>query len=344
MSSQRTRIAVAGLDHDHVFWIFRKLERPDVEFVGFYDSNIELAKRYASRFGLAPNLMFNDLNTMLDTVQPQGVVAFSSIFHHLEAVEICAPRGIHVMVEKPLAVSMEHARKMEALTKQHGIHLLTNYETTWYPTNHEVHRMVQAGQLGTIRKVHVRDGHHGPVEIGCTPEFLAWLTDPVLNGGGAVIDFGCYGANLATWLMNNQRPQSVTGILQTHKPDVYPKVDDDTTIILTYPGTQVVIQGSWNWTVGRKDMEVYGQTGYTHAVNRTTLTYRLSRTEPEQTVTLDERPAPHNDPFSYFAAVIRGEIVMDEYDLYGLPNNMIAVEILDAARESAKTGQRITLT
>jgi predicted dehydrogenase len=90
-------------------------------------------------------------------------------------------------------------------------------------------------------------------------------------------------------------------------------------------------------------MEVYGQTGYAHAVNRTTLTYRLSRDEPEQTVTLDERSAPHNDPFSYFAAVIRGEIIMDEYDLYGLPNNMIVVEILDAARESAKTGQRIIL-
>jgi predicted dehydrogenase len=319
------------------------MERPDVEFVGFYDANTDLAERYASRFGLNPDLFYNDMNTMLDNTQPDGVVAFSSIFRHLEAVEVCAPRGIHVMVEKPLAVSMEHARKMESLVKQHNIHLLTNYETTWYPSNHEVYRIVQDGQIGEIRKLHVRDGHHGPKELGCTPDFLAWLTDPVLNGGGAIIDFGCYGANLATWLMNNQRPLTVTGITQTHKPDVYPKVDDDSTIILTYPKMQAVIQGSWNWTFGRKDMEVYGQTGYAHAVNRTTLAYKLSREEPEQTLTLEERSAPLNDPFSYFGAVIRGEIVMDEFDLYGLTNNVLVVEILDAARESARTGQRIEL-
>lgn len=343
MLNRRTRIAVVGLDHDHVFWILRNMERPDVEFVGFYDANPELSSRYADRFGLDPNSVFNDLNRMLETVKPDGVVAFSSIFHHLEAVEACAPRGIHVMVEKPLAVSMEHARKMQSLAQQHDIHLLTNYETNWYASNHEVYQMVKDGKLGEIRKLHVRDGHHGPVELGCTPDFLAWLTDPVLNGGGAIIDFGCYGVNLATWLMNNRRPSSVFAVAQTHKPGVYPKVDDDSTIILAYPKMQAVIQGSWNWPFGRKDMTVYGQTGYAGAVNRTTLTYRLENDNVAQTVILDERSAPHNDPFSYFGAVIRGEIVMDNYDLYGLTNNMLVVEILDAARESARTGRRIDL-
>jgi len=343
MTANRTRIAVAGMDHGHVYWILRKLERHDVEFVGFYDADPELSARYASEFGINPDIVYNDLDTMLDEVEPEGAVAFSSIFHHLEAVEACAPRGIHVMVEKPLAVSMEHATQMKSLAEQHGIHLLTNYETTWYASNHEVYRMVCAGQLGEIRKLTVRDGHFGPQEIGCGPEFLAWLTDPVLNGGGAIIDFGCYGANLSTWLMNNQRPTSVTAITQTHKPDVYPKVDDDSVIILTYPGMQAVVQGSWNWTLPIKDMEVFGSTGYAHAVDRTTLRYKTDGDDAIQTITLDSRPSPHDDPFSYFGAVIRGEIAVTDDDLYGLTNNMIVVEILDAARESARTGQRIEL-
>ena len=82
----------------------------------------------------------------------------------------------------------------------------------------------------------VKSGHQGPKEIGCSADFLNWLTDPVKNGGGAVVDFGCYGANLMTGLMNGKAPVSVTAVLRHIKPDVYPKVDDDATILLEYPG------------------------------------------------------------------------------------------------------------
>lgn len=343
MSDNRTRLAVAGMDHGHVYWILRKLERDDVAFVGFYDAEPQLSARYASEFGIASEQVYNNLDTMLDEVKPDGVVAFSSIYRHLEAVQACAPRGIHVMVEKPLAVSMEHAQAMKSLADQNNIHLLTNFETTWYASNHEIYRMVKEGQLGDIRKITVRDGHQGPQELGCGPEFLAWLTDPILNGGGAIIDFGCYGANLVTWLMNNQRPLTVTAITQTHKPEIYPKVDDDSVIILTYPKMQAMIQGSWNWTFPIKDMQVFGQTGSAHAVDRTTLSYHTANEGEIQMVNLDERAYPHSDPFSYFGAVIRDEITVGDDDLYGLTNNMLVVEILDAARESARTGQTVSL-
>lgn len=343
MPHNRTKIAVAGMDHGHVFSILKKMERPDVEFVGFYEANTELSGRYTREFNIDPSIIYDDLNTMLDDVQPDGVVAFSSIFHHLEAVQACAPRGIHVMVEKPLAVSMDHANKMESLAKQHDIHLLTHYETTWYASNHEVYRQINGGKIGNILKVVVHDGHRGPQEIGCNPEFLAWLTDPVLNGGGAIVDFGCYGVNLVTWLLKNQRPLSVTGITQTNKPEIYPNVDDESLIILTYPKMQAIIQGSWNWAFSRKDMEVYGQTGYTHAIDSTTIRTRTAQASPEESIVLDPRPAPFDDPFSYFGAVIWGDIVVTEHDLSNLANNLIVVEILDAARQSARTGQRVDL-
>ena len=344
MENKRTKIAVAGMDHGHVFWILKNMVRPDVEFVGFYDASSELSGRYAQEFNIDPSIVYNDLNKMLDEVQADGVVAFSSIFHHLEAVEACAPRGIHVMVEKPLAVSMEHAQKMESLAKKHDIHLLTNYETTWYPSNYEVYRRVQDNQIGDIRKIVVHDGHRGPQEIGCGPEFLAWLTDPILNGGGAIVDFGCYGVNLATWLTKNQRPQSVMGITHTNKPDIYPKVDDESLIVLTYPKMQAIIQGSWNWAISRKDLEIYGQTGYAHALDSKTIRYRTAQAEPEETLTLEQRESPLDDPFSYFGAVIRGDVVVTDYDLSSLANNMIVVEILDAARQSARTGQQVALS
>ena len=212
-------------------------------------------------------------------------------------VEACAPRRIHVMVEKPLAVSLEHAEKMAALARANNIHLLTNYETTWYASTYAAYRMAVAeGALGPIRKVVVHDGHFGPVEIGCGAEFLAWLTDPVLNGGGAVIDFGCYGANLITWLMGGAEPLTVTAVLQTLKPEVYPRVDDDATVILTYPHAQGLIQGSWNWPVGRKDMEIYGASGYLVAVDDRTLRLRMRQDRRRENPRPAARPCPGQQP------------------------------------------------
>ena len=100
------------------------------------------------------------------------------------------------------------------------------------------------------------------------PEFLSWLTDPEKNGAGALFDFGCYGANLMTWLMNNQRPTSVTAVTQTIKPNIYKQVDDEATIIMEYPSAQAIIQASWNWPYSRKDMEIYGKTGQSELSSR----------------------------------------------------------------------------
>jgi predicted dehydrogenase len=289
------------------------------------------------------NIVYNTMEEMIAATQPEAVCAFGTIYDHLKVVETCAPLGIHVMVEKPLAVSMEHAKKMKALANKHKIHLLTNYETTWYPSNHKAFDFLKSDSIGSLKKVVVHDGHKGPKEIGVNKEFLDWLTDPVLNGGGALTDFGCYGANLVTWLSNGAKPVSVFAITQTLKPEVYPKVDDEATIVVEYPTMQAIIQASWNWPVARKDMEVYGVRGYFICENRQDVWYRLSEETKEQRLKLEEQTYPYNDPFALFAAVIRKQITLPAYDLSSLENNMLVMELLEAAKKSAKTGKRVYL-
>lgn len=336
------RIGVAGLTHTHVHWLFGSNQREEFEIVGIAEPDREVALRYLKQYNLSENLLFSSLEEMIDRTQPEAVTAFNSIFQHLEVVKVCAPRKIHVMVEKPLAVSLDHAKQMEALAKKHGIYLLTNYETTWYKSNHDAFAMIKKeNSIGDIKKIVVHDGHRGPKEIGVSKEFLDWLTDPVQNGGGALMDFGCYGANLATWLMNNERPESVLAVTQTFKPDIYPKVDDEATIIVTYPKAQAIIQASWNWPYNRKDMEVYGVSAYIKA-DRNSL--RIQKGDEEEQLTkVDQRPAPFDNPFAFFAGVIRGTIKIDDHDLSSLALNMVAMEILDAASQSAKQGKRIYL-
>jgi predicted dehydrogenase len=338
-SNKPFRIGIDGLTHDHVHWLLGRADDGDLEIVGIAEPNHALAEKYVKQYNLSPSIIYPSLKSMLEKVTPDAVAAFNSIYEHLETVKQCAPRKIHVMVEKPLAVSMAHAVEMKTLAQQHGIHLLTNYETTWYGSNHKTYEMLQ--HLGDLRKVVVHDGHEGPSEIGVSKEFLSWLTDPKMNGGGALTDFGCYGANLLTWLMNGQRPTSVLAVTQTMKPNLYPKVDDEATIVLTYPHAQGIIQASWNWPFGRKDMEVYGTKGYIIA-DRSGMKQKLDPKSVEQLIKAPDLPKPYHDPFSYFAAVVRKEIQVKPTDLSSLDNNLIVVEILEAAKRSAKEGKAIT--
>lgn len=336
------KIGVIGLTHTHVHWILGRPDRGDIEIVGIVEPNRALAERYLNQHDIPLSLHFETVEAMLAKVKPEGVTAFNSIYEHLETVRTFAPLGIHVLVEKPMAVNAAHAREMVMLARQHGIHLLTNYETTWYATNHRVYDMLHNSDcLGPLRKVVVHDGHRGPEEIGVNQEFLEWLTDPVLNGGGAVTDFGCYGVNLINWLTKGKRPSTVTAVTQQIKPDKYPKVDDEATIILSYPKMQGIIQASWNWPISRKDMEVYGKKGQVIAKNRSELEFRFGDEHPIERLTLEERSDPHDDPFAYFAAVIRGQIKLKPHDLSAPENNLLVNEILDAAIRSAQSGMTI---
>lgn len=341
------KIGVIGLTHTHVHWIFNSDSREEFDIVGVVEPNKELALRYATQYKFPMEKVYNTIEELIEKEKPKAVTAFGSIYQHLEIVEVCAPLGIHVMVEKPLAVSLKHAKKMEKLARQHNIHLLTNYETTWYPTNHKAYELIkQDTVIGDIRKIIVRDGHKGPKKIGVDKEFLEWLTDPVLNGGGAVIDFGCYGANLLTWIMEGKRPNSVTAITAQQQPENNPNVDDEAIILLHYDKTVAIIQASWNWPIGRKDMEVYGLDGVIYADNRNDLRIRISEGYDgyeEEKLKLEERAAPYDDPFVFFTAVINGDIKVQPYDLSSLENNMIVMEILDAAIKSSKSNKSVKM-
>jgi predicted dehydrogenase len=335
------RVGVVGLVHGHVEGFFQhNLHRADIQIVGISDPSQPIFARYAKQFGLDPKLYYATLDEMLQKAHPQAVLVYTSTYDHRSVVEACARHGVHLMMEKPLAVSYVDAQAIAEAAQRGKIHVLVNYETTWYRSNHAADELVREGAIGDIRKIVVRDGHRGPKEINVQPEFLAWLTDPKLNGAGALFDFGCYGADLATWLMDGQAPESVTAVTQTIKPDIYPQVDDEAVIVLNYPKAVAIIQASWNWPFDRKDMEVYGQTGYVITVARDDLRVRRPRGE-EQPMQAKALASPYDDPLSEFRAVILEGAQPD--GLTSLTTNLIAMEILDAARTSAATGKAVNL-
>ena len=340
-STAPLRVGIVGLVHGHVGGFLQQNQhRADIQIVGVAEADSKLASFYESKFSLPHNIFFASVDEMIEETKPQAVLAYTNTFDHRSVVEACARHGVPVMMEKPLAVSLEDALAMQVAAQRAKIPVLVNYETTWYRSNRAAYDLVHDNAIGDIRKVVVHDGHSGPKEINVEPWFLNWLTDPKLNGAGALFDFGCYGADLMTWLMDNRRPDSVTAITQRIKPDIYSRVDDEATIVLTYPKAQAILQASWNWPFDRKDMEVYSQTGYAITVKRDSVRVRLPK-QDEKLVEAKPLDSQESDSVNYLRAVILDG--MQPRGLSSLETNIIVTEILDAARQSAATGKTIQL-
>jgi predicted dehydrogenase len=337
------RVAIAGLAHGHVSGFLRGARnRRDIQIAGVFDPDATLGARYAKENGFAADIMFTDLGAMLDRIKPEAVATFTNTYDHAMVVEACAARHIPVMMEKPLAANLAQARAIQKAAQRGGIPVMVNYETTWYKSHREIWNLIKEQKAaGEIRKMVAMDGHQGPKEINVQPEFFAWLSDPVKNGAGALFDFGCYGANLMTWLMDNQRPTAVTALAHTNKPEIYAHVDDEATILVQYPKAQGIIQASWNWPFSRKDFEVYGAQGYTIATGGDGLRVRLPGGKAEEARTPGPLPPAEADSISYLTGVARGRFKPG--GLNSLENNVIVVEILEAARESVRTGKTIAL-
>jgi predicted dehydrogenase len=337
------RVAIIGLVHGHVEGFLSSLpQHKDVELVGITDPDPTLFAKYAKQFSLPQSLFFTNADEMINASHPQALLVYTSVAGHRQAIETAARHGISVMVEKPLTISLDDALAIRKTAREHHIHVLVNYVTTWYASIHAAYDEAQSGRLGEIRRILAYSGHQGPKEIGVGPEFLNWLTDPAQNGAGALYDFGCYGADLTTWLMHGETPLTVTAVLNHDKPQIYPNVDDDATIILAYPHAQAVLEASWNWPFARTDLEVYGATGYVLTVGTDKLRLRKQHGGDEE-ITAPALTAPQDNSLDYLAAVLNGQIE-SKGDLSALDTNVVVIQILDAARESARTGKSVKLS
>jgi glucose-fructose oxidoreductase len=337
------RVTIVGLEHTHVAGFLEQLStQHEVELVGIVEADKALADRYQQKFHLTPGLFYSTLDEAVAGGHPQALLVYTSIDKHRRVIDQAARYGLTVMVEKPLTLTLDDALAIRRVATEHHIDVLVNYETTWYANNRAVHDLIHQGKLGDLRKVVVYDGHQGPKEIGVPPEFLKWIADPARSGTGALHDFGCYGADLATWWMDGRAPLSVTAVAQTDKRGTYPHVDDDATIILRYPNAQAVFMPSWNWPFNRKDSEVYGTNGYALTVGADRLRVRYTGDEHEKEIAVEALTSPQNDSLHYLVGVLNGT-VKPTGDLTSLNTNIIVMQILDAARESARTGRTVNL-
>lgn len=343
MAQQKLNVVIAGLSHDHVNRMLAKHNAGEITIVGIVEANAQLANQKKTAYQLADALFYNNLNSALKKLKPDMVMLYNAPVEHLASIEICMPLHIPVMVEKPLCFSYADAKKIEQLSQQFNTKVFTNYPSAWYTSFMEL--VKKANDVGPINKMIMQGGHRGPVEIGCSPAFIDWLTSPEKNGGGALIDFGCYGASIMTELMKGAKPVAVYATARQLKPAVYPTVADDATIILEYANNCTgIIEASWGWPFTMMNAEVYCS-----AVNLKATQFKQNAEAPalqytnEQVTRTETLSVPkYKDEVAYLTDVIKNG-APDNIDLLSLRSNMVVVQILDAASKSVQSGKKIVL-
>jgi len=329
------------LVHDHVRgFLPTVVDNPEVELCGIAESNRMLFDHYASQFHLQPSLRFDSLDRLLSTRRIDALATFTTTLDHRAVVDTAAAHRVHVMMEKPLATNLADGRSMAAVARKAGIELIVNYETSFYPSiRAAIPFVTQEHTIGEVRKVVMRAGHSGPKPI-CSPEFLAWLTDPIANGGGALMDFGCYGANLATCLLPGSRPIAVSAVTQSLQPKLYPRVEDEANLLIVYPEAVAVVEASWNWPRGQKELDIYGTDAELHLPDRDTLTLRQGAIN--RVLSTQQAAAEPQTPLAHLVAVARG--TQKPSSLSALDTNLLVMEILEAAKESARSQRQVSLS
>lgn len=335
-----TRLAIVGLDHDHVWELLKDIgEEPNAHLVAIAEREPALVKQ--AKLQVSDSVKFYaDYVAMLDEAKPDAVIVTTSNDRHLDILRQCAKRHIHYSVEKPMATNAADAREMERLASQAGIKLMVNYWNAWVAPTHELFHRIREGQLGTVQKIVVQYGHSGPKEVGVSQYFASWLYDPAKNGGGAIMDFGCYGAEWALWLKG--RPTRVFATAKKLKTAQQNTVDDDATIVLDYPDATVIVEASWDWPYGMERVQIFGPKGSLLATGRE-LFYRPTKRDGAklalegELISLSAVPSETSNPIAYFVDCIRQEKPIE--DPVSGKLNVQVMEVLDAARESARTGR-----
>ena len=241
------KLGVAKLVHDHVWGeLSHWAATGRVEIVAVGESNERLRNRFAEKFPEAR--LYESWEAMLAGESELDIVQIAAENSaHADITEAAAAKKCHVISEKPMAATLAQANRMVAACEKAGVQLMVNWPTAWSPAFQEMERIILSGGIGELRYFKYRSAHNGPKEIGCDETFWGWLYDEEKNGGGAFMDYCCYGSAMMARFLG--LPEKVIGMRGILAKD-YPIPDDNALIDAWYKGAHCVAEASWTQVTG----------------------------------------------------------------------------------------------
>ncbi|RYG52161.1 MAG: Gfo/Idh/MocA family oxidoreductase [Chitinophagaceae bacterium] len=255
---QRTKIAILGagfITDIHMESYHRFI--PEAEVVAVYARKIEKAKDFAAKYHIPK--YFDNIDTLLAETDCEIVDICLPNFLHADACIKAAKAGKHIIIEKPLAVTLEEADAMIAECKKANVKLMYAEELCFAPKYERVRQLVKEGAVGEVYMLKQAEKHSGP--------HTDWFYDVNLSGGGVLMDMGCHAMEWFRWMLGNAKPISVYASLSTVLHKERTKGEDNSIVIIEFEnGVTAVAENSWAKHGGMDDRsEVHGTGGVIYA-------------------------------------------------------------------------------
>ncbi|MDQ2730028.1 MAG: Gfo/Idh/MocA family oxidoreductase [Armatimonadota bacterium] len=217
---KKWKFAGINFDHMHMGDNLRMVhEHPSAEIVGLSDEEPARMESSAQRFGIPRDRVFANYQECLEKTQPDVVLLCPATARHAEWTEKVAPAGVHILMEKPFAASLQEADRMIRAVEATGKRLAINWPLAWYPPHVTSKRLIDDGVIGEVLEVHYYDGNRGPLrhladKVETSEEFAerkgeSWFYQRK-SGGGSLQDYLGYGVTLGTWFQGGRSPLEIT--------------------------------------------------------------------------------------------------------------------------------------
>ena len=338
LAAQEPTIALIGLRHSHTWGHLEGMVKASpARLVAIAETEPELVAE--ARKLTSPEVRYyTDYKKMLDEVKPTMVWAFVENNRHHEVVEACGPRKVHVIFEKPLAATAAQAFLIRDLARKHGIQVLTNFSPAFSPGYYAIKAKLDSGDLGKPWRLRATTGHGGVFpKSGRSRIFHEWLIDPVRNGAGALMDFGCYNALYSLYYLG--RPQTVYAYALHLRPTDFPQVEDGVTMVLGYRNAVAILEQSWDLPPNTGSLEIVSYEGAIRMEDGK-LEARKGRT-PAAAIDVPPLPPERSGPIAYMVHCLKTNRPVE--GLVSLEYTVAVNEIIDAAKQSIQTGTPVRL-
>ncbi len=354
----RWQIVGVSFDHMHMGDLLRMVhEHPEAEIAGLYDPDPARMAGAAQAFGVPEDRLFTDLEACLEAARPDLAILCAATADHAAMTERLARHGVHVMVEKPFAGSVEDARRMIAAMEPTGRLLAVNWPLTWVESHRTAKRLVAEGLIGDLLEVRHYGGNRGPLfhladKVEVTPEEVerqkpqSWWYKRA-SGGGSLLDYLGYGATLGTWFLDGEAPLEVTCTVD-ETPGI--EVDQHSITVCRYARGLSVMETRWGtftdpWTIQPQPkcgFVLLGSDGTLASYDYEDHVTVQTRARPEPTpVPVDPLPPGERNPIEHVLGCLeRGGPLIGPLDP---ALSLIGQRIVDTAARSAREKRTLPL-
>lgn len=230
---------------------------PEAEVVAVYTRDPAKAQAFAESHAISQ--WYDDMERAICESDCDIVDICLPNFLHAQATLLAAKAGKHIIIEKPLAVTLEEADLMLAACHEAGVKLMYAEELCFAPKYERVRQLVAEGAIGEIYMLKQSEKHSGP--------HSDWFYNIDLSGGGVLMDMGCHALAWFRWMLGNNPVVSIYATMNTVLHKGRTLGEDNSVVIVEFEnGVTAVAEDSWAKHGGMDDKcEVHGLGGVVYA-------------------------------------------------------------------------------